>query len=271
VAEGQETVIVALLTDFGLEDVFVASCHGVIAKLAPEVRVLDVTHLVPAGDVRRGAALLAQVIPHLPPAVVVGVVDPGVGTQRRAVAVQAGEHVLVGPDNGLLGWAASAAGGARAAYRLGDPSAGTSATFHGRDVFAPAAARLAGGTPVGRLGREIGLDSLVRLPEPVHQVGAGHVEAEVLTVDRYGNLQTCLPPEPAARAGLRPGTEVQVACGGHTLRARYGSTFGSVPAGEPVVFVDSAGLLAVAVNQGDAARELSAGAGSLLRLTAGGR
>ena len=128
----------SFLTDYGLQDGFVAACHGVAARIAPDARIIDVTHLVPPGDVRRGAAVLAQTVPYLPPAVHVAVVDPGVGTARRGVAVAAGESVFIGPDNGVLSWAVTACGGAAAAVSLTNRAlwlAGAAATFHGRDIF----------------------------------------------------------------------------------------------------------------------------------------
>src|ERR671939_426163 len=137
---------ISLTTDYGTFDGFVAACHGAIARIAPDVRVIDVTHHVPPADVSRGAAVLAQTVPSLPPSVHVAVVDPGVGTARRGVAIQAGDGVLVGPDNGLLPPAAQALGGIRRAVVLDrrDWMAATvSPTFHGRDVFAPVAARIA--------------------------------------------------------------------------------------------------------------------------------
>src|ERR1700735_3389012 len=126
----------SFLTDDGLQDGFVAACHGVAARLAPHAAVIDVTHLIPPGDIRRGAAVLAQTVPYLPPAVHVAVVDPGVGTARRGVAVASGEALFVGPDNGLLTWAVAACGGARAAVSLTNRElwlAGAAVTFHGRD------------------------------------------------------------------------------------------------------------------------------------------
>jgi S-adenosyl-L-methionine hydrolase (adenosine-forming) len=253
-------VIVALLTDFGLTDGFVAACHGVIARIAPGVRVLDVTHLVPPGDIRRGAAVL-----------VVGVVDPGVGTNRRAVVVRAGPHLLVGPDNGLLPGAADAVtpGGPERAWQVSNRALGLAAvsrTFHGRDVFSPLAAHLATGTPPAEAGPEVPVGTLVRLPEPVRRAGPGAATGEVLTVDRYGNLQTALTERDLAAAGLSPGDGVAVRVGPVAGRARYGETFGSAGAGELVLYRDSAGLVAVAVNGGDAAARLSAAAGDLVLL-----
>ena len=130
------------LTDYGLEDGFVAACHGVALRIAPETRIIDITHLVPPGDIRRGAAVLAQTGRYLPPAVHVAVVDPGVGTARRGIAVAAGDSVFVGPDNGLLSWAVAEAGGATEAVSLTNRALWldtATATFHGRDIFMPVA------------------------------------------------------------------------------------------------------------------------------------
>src|SRR5215470_8878209 len=183
---------ISLTTDFGLSDGFVAALHGVIARQAPWVRVIDITHLVNPGDVAGGSAVLAQTVRHLPPAVHVAVVDPGVGTKRRAIAVQTPAGVLVGPDNGLLPGAAQELGGVTAVVQLTNPAwhaPSVSATFHGRDMFAPVAARLAAGTPLADAGDPLPADTLVRLPEPTVTTGDGYLEAEVLTVDRFGNVQ----------------------------------------------------------------------------------
>lgn len=254
---------ISLTTDYGVSDGFVASCHGVIACLAPAVRVIDVTHLVGPGDVRRGAAVLAQTVPHLPPAVHVGVVDPGVGTSRRAIAMGTPGGVLVGPDNGLLVWAAQALGGPQTVVELANPlwSASTvSRTFHGRDVFVPAAARIAGGAPLDEAGPPVDPASLVRLPDPVLAVGPGWLEAEVLTVDRFGNVQLAAPAPLIEQFG--PALTV----GG--VRARRGATFADAPPGGLVVFTDSAEQVAVAVNGGRAAVVLSVNPGDVLRLVA---
>lgn len=256
---------VSFTTDYGLADGFVAACHGVIATLAPPVRVIDVTHQVPPGDVRHGAALLAQTLPYLPPAVHVAVVDPGVGTPRRGVALQTGGGpVLVGPDNGLLPWAADALGGTTAAVELTDPEwfvHPVSRTFHGRDIFAPVAARLAAGAALAGAGPAVPAGELVRLPEPVVRGGAGWLEAEVLTVDRFGNVQLAAAgARLAAVAG--PGGEVTV--GG--VPAVHGGTFADAPDGGLVVLVDSADRVAVAVNGGRAAAVLGVTPGDLVRI-----
>lgn len=252
---------VSLTTDYGLSDGFVAACHGVIARLAPDVRVIDVSHLVPPGDVRRGAAVLAQTVRHLPPAVHVAVVDPGVGTARRGVAMSTAGGMLVGPDNGLLLWAAEALGGVLAAVELTNPlwfGDEVSHTFHGRDIFSPVAARLAAGGALAEAGPAIDPAGLVRLPEPVVSIGAGWLEAEVLTVDRFGNVQLAAPGD--ALLGLAGRLTVA------GVPAIRGTTFGDACDGGLVVYVDSADRVAVAVNGGRAAVVLPVAPGDRIRV-----
>jgi S-adenosylmethionine hydrolase len=252
---------ISMTTDYGQSDGFVAACHGAIARLAPDVRVIDVTHAVPPGDVTRAAAVLAQAVPHLPTAVHVAVVDPGVGTARRGVAVHTAGGLLVGPDNGLLPWAADALGGAQAAVELTNRAwfaARVSHTFHGRDIFAPVAARLAMGAPMDEAGPAVDPATLVRLPEPVVATGDGWVEAEVLTVDRFGNVQLAAPAAALDSLGDR------LTVGGtHAVR---GQTFSDAPPGGLVVFADSADRIAVAVNGGRAVVVLAVGPGDVLRV-----
>jgi S-adenosylmethionine hydrolase len=253
---------VSLTTDYGLSDGFGAACHGVIARLAPDVRVIDVTHLVPPGDVARGAAVLAQAVPHLPTSVHVAIVDPGVGTARRCVAVQATRGVLVGPDNGLLPAAADLLGGADRVVELANPAWFTgpvSATFHGRDVFAPAAALIATGADLAGAGPALDPATLVRLPEPVVDVGDGVLEAEVLTVDRFGNVQLAAPGETLTVLG-----EALMVGGIHATK---GDTFADAPPGDLVVYVDSAGKVALAINGGRAVVALSVSPGDVVRVT----
>lgn len=251
----------SLTTDYGRIDGFVAACHGVVARLAPAVRVIDVTHDVAPGAVAQAAAVLAQTVPHLPPAVHVAVVDPGVGTSRRGIAVQTPNGVLVGPDNGLLPWAADALGGATAAVELTNVdwfAPVVSRTFHGRDIFAPVAARLATGSPLTQAGRELDPADLVRLPDPVVAVGDGWLEAEVLTVDRFGNVQLAAPGTALAGLGER------LIVGG--IPATRGTTFADAPAGGLVVLVDSSDRVAVAANGGRASVLLRVTPGDLVRI-----
>jgi S-adenosyl-L-methionine hydrolase (adenosine-forming) len=250
---------VSITTDYGTLDGFVAAVKGVIAGIAPDVTVIDVTHQVPAQDVRRGAAVLAQAAPWLPPAVHLAVVDPGVGTRRRGIAVVAARGVLVGPDNGLLLPAADALGGMAAAYELADPAyrlAEVSATFHGRDVFAPAAAHLCLGLDPARLGPAV--PDPARLPALTVHIGPGEVRAEVLSVDGFGNVQL-------AATGLG-GLTGAVRVDGRP--ATVGRTFADVPAGALVVLTDSAGHVAVAVNRGNAAGQLGVEPGDVVEIRA---
>ncbi len=265
---------VSLLTDYGTADGFVAACHGVIARIAPAARVIDITHDVPPGDIRRGAAVLAQTVRSLPAAVHVAVVDPGVGTSRRAVALRTPGGVLVGPDNGLLGWAAEALGGTTAAVDLTDPTyheRSAASTFDGRDVFAPVAAYLATGVGFAAVGAALGLRELVSLPPLRRDVTPGRIECEVLTVDRFGNVQTSALRGDADAAGLTRGADVQVTTPSGRHRIPFAHTFGDVPAGVPLCLLDSADRLALAVNGGDAAARLDLAAADPLTISAADR
>jgi S-adenosylmethionine hydrolase len=255
---------ISLTTDYGTFDGFVAACHGSIARIAPEVRVIDVTHHVPPADVTRGAAVLAQTAPYLPDAVHCAVVDPGVGTARRGLAIGTPRGVLVGPDHGLLIAAADALGGidgvtelSNKDWTLGD----VSRTFHGRDVFAPAAARIALGAELDEAGPAVDADTLVRLPAPVVTVGDGWIEAEVLTVDRFGNVQL------AATGGTLQGLGTDLTVNGN-VSARRGATFADVDKGDLLVYEDSAGQVGIAVNNGRAVVVLSVRPGDLVRVAA---
>jgi S-adenosylmethionine hydrolase len=293
---------ITFLTDYGLEDGFVAACHGVAARLAPHVRVMDITHLVPPGDVRRGAAVLAQTVPYLPPGVHVAVVDPGVGTARRGIAIEGPGGVFVGPDNGLLSWAARGLtaggihpqitgplqgeprnGGGLRAYELANPKLWlepVSATFHGRDIFTPVAAQLACGLDIELVGPEVDPDSLITLPTPMRRVQNGGAEGEVLSVDRFGNVQMSLTRADLDQLGARVGGALMVALGvsariqgnaapqrRRTFTVPYRETFGSVAPGELVAYADSAGCLALAVNSGDAAQRLGLPPGARIRVS----
>jgi S-adenosyl-L-methionine hydrolase (adenosine-forming) len=259
------------LTDYGLEDGFVAACHGVASRIAPGIRIIDITHLVPPGDVRRGAAVLAQTIPYLPAGVHVAVVDPGVGTARRPVAIRAADgSVFIGPDNGLLSWAVAAGGGAADAYQLTNGELWlhpVSATFHGRDIFAPVAAHLARGLDITEVGGQIDLAELVSLPAPTSRVQDGEAEGEVMSVDRFGNVQLSIAASEAGRMGIGLGSTVVVRCGRRQLTLPYLETFAAVAPGELVAYTDSAGLISLAVNAGDAAQQLGLPPGAHVRLT----
>ncbi|MBB4934110.1 hypothetical protein F4561_004930 [Lipingzhangella halophila] len=260
----------SFLTDYGREDGFVAICHGQILERAPAVRVIDITHDVPPGDVRRGATVLAETAPELPPGVHVTVVDPGVGTERRSIAVRAGGHVLVGPDNGLLVWAAEALGGIEACHEIANPGLWrhpVSATFHGRDIYAPVGAWLAAGLPLSETGPELPSSELVRLPEPRHEVSGGLARGEVRAIDRFGNCQLSLLRDDLAGADTPPGS-LRVHAPGGRWTVPFGHTFASVGAGEPVLLVDSAGYVALSENGGDAARSFGLSVGDAIDIEA---
>ena len=258
------------LTDYGLEDGFVAACHGVCLQVAPNARIIDITHLIRPGDIRRGAAVLAQTVPYLPPAVHVAVVDPGVGTARRAVGVAAGGSIFIGPDNGLLSWAVEAAGGASDAVSLTNKALWrdrVTATFHGRDIFMPVAAHLAAGTPLAEAGDELDVASLVRLPTPESRVFDRGVAGEVVTVDRFGNAQLAATGADAARGGIIPGAAITLSWDDGEITVRFGVTFGEVAPGELVAYTDSAGFVSIAVNGGSAAQRLGLRPGTRVTLT----
>jgi len=257
------------LTDYGLEDAFVAVCHAVASQVAPDVQITDITHLIPLGDIRRGAMVLAQAVPYFPPAVHVAVVDPGVGTARRGVAVEAGGSLFVGPDNGLLSVAVAAAGGAVRAVSLTNRALwrDTSAvTFHGRDVFMPVAARLAAGLPLEQAGEPAEVNSLVTLPRPECRITSGGALVEVVTVDGFGNVQLSLPGADAPRAGLTPGKTVTLTWAGREITAPFVTTFGEVAPGEPLCYRDSGDWVALAVANGNAARRYDLRPGTRMTL-----
>jgi S-adenosyl-L-methionine hydrolase (adenosine-forming) len=201
----------------------------------------------------------------------VAVVDPGVGTARRGVAVAAGESVFVGPDNGLLSWAVTAAGGAARAFSLTNSKLWLSQvtpTFHGRDIFMPVAAHLAADAELAAAGEEIDVGALVTLPVPERLVRDGVAEGEVLTVDRFGNVQLTITGTDAAEIGVKPGGTVLVHCGHRQLILPYREMFGAVATGELVAYTDSAGLVSIAVNGGNAAQRLGLPPGARVSIAA---
>jgi S-adenosyl-L-methionine hydrolase (adenosine-forming) len=260
-------MIITFLSDYGLTDVFVGVCHGVIARVCPPARVIDISHGVPRGNVRAGALMLRGALGYVPVGVHLAVVDPGVGGERRAVAVRTADgRQFVGPDNGLLSLCYEAGGGVAEAVDIGhSPFAlePISATFHGRDIFAPVAARLAAGSSLSDAGEPIDPDGLVRLELPRPSVEDGVVVAHAVYLDRFGNVQLDASPEVL---DLRAGQAVAVSVRSETWPGFFGRTFADVPAGELVVYADSDGALAVAVNQGSAVDRLGVSVGDELRI-----
>ena len=243
-------------------------CRGVVKRIAPEADVIDITHGIAPRDVRAGALLLASALPYMPAGVHVAVVDPGVGGGRRAIAVRGAEdgRTYVGPDNGLLLVAAERLGGVGQAVELTNPDymlVPVSATFHGRDVFAPVAGHLARGVSLSALGPEVEPRELVRLELPPAGVRPGALHATVLVVDRFGNVALNAGSGELAEAGIR-GDAVALEAPAGTFVAALGRTFADVPSGELILFEDSSGRLAIAANGGDAASAIGASGGEAL-------
>ncbi len=260
---------VTFLTDFGYSDEYPGVCRLVIAAVDPGIRVIDLTHGIPPGDIRRGALALAAAVRFSPPAVHLAVVDPGVGGRRRALALICGDHFLVGPDNGLLMPAASVLGGIDAAFDIsGTPvRAGESDTFHGRDIFSPVAAELARGAAPGELGEAIGFRELELLEVPEPTITTGRIDAQVLYLDQYGNVILNLHSEVLDGTFFTEEVPIQLETSLQKMIVPVGRTFADVAAGEPVLFTDSTGFLALAVNRGSAGSRFGLGPDNSVRFT----
>lgn len=249
-------VPISFLSDFGHDDEFVGVVHGVIARVAPEVRVIDVTHGIGRGDIRGGALALLRAVQYLPSGVVLAVVDPGVGTARRPIAVRSPWGFFVGPDNGLLAPAVAMVGGADLVVAIEDPSfrlPAHGATFDGRDVFAPAAAVLASGeADIGDLGPVVENDSVTPLMVPLVEHEGGSVRGEVLWVDGFGNAQTNVTPDDLASIGVATGDRLVMTVGTFEQTLTWVSAYADVAVGRGLLHVDSYGQIAVAVRAGRA-------------------
>lgn len=265
---------VLFLSDFGLDDEYVGICHAVIARLAPGASVIDLTHGIPPEDVMAGAVALAGAVPYAPPeAVVLAVVDPGVGTERRGIAVEAGGLALVAPDNGLIGLALMALGGPERAVQL-DPGRispwPVSSTFHARDVFSPAAARLASGGSLDDLGESVDVGRLSELMVGEPLVEPGRISTTVIGVDRFGNVRLGAGAADLRESGLADEPVLALERGGAPVPLRRVRTFGDLPRDELGVLVDSAGWVAVVCNLGSAAERLGLGRGDRAVITRDG-
>ncbi|HEV2772084.1 MAG TPA: SAM-dependent chlorinase/fluorinase [Thermoleophilaceae bacterium] len=262
-------MIITLLTDYGREDEFVGVCHAVIRGIHPGAEIVDLTHGIPRHAVRQGAVVLRNALPYLPAGVHVGIVDPGVGSERRAVAVTCADgRTLVGPDNGLLSLAWQEGGGvveavdaSRSPHRL-EP---VSATFHGRDVFAPVAAHLATGEPLPEAGEPLDPADLVVIELPTVRRDGSKLLAHAVGLDRFGNV--ALNASRADLAELDPGATVVVESRGERFPGRFARTFADVKPGELILYEDANRSLAVALNRGDAATTLDIGLGDEVRLS----
>ena len=262
-------MFVTFLSDFGLRDDFVGTCHGVIKRIAPEAQIVDITHGIPPRAIVQGALVLANTVPYMPVGVHLAVVDPGVGGPRRALALRDEEgRSYVGPDNGLLLPAAERGGIAEAHEIVNAAYALTpvSPTFHGRDIFAPAAAHLASGLPLAELGPPIDAEALVRLELPRAEVRPNRIAATVLYVDAFGNMQLNLTREHLDQAELEPGARVELELAGQRYFAVAARTFSDARVGDLILYEDSYGNVAVAMNRGNAAEMLAASADQELRI-----
>jgi S-adenosylmethionine hydrolase len=263
--------VVTLLTDYGTESEFPGICHGVIRRICPAAAIVDITHAIPRHDARHGGLVLRNAIGYMPVGFHVAVVDPQVGSERRAVAVRCDDgRVLVGPDNGVLSLAWDACGGAieavdisRSPHRL-EP---VSATFHGRDVFAPVAAALAAGAELPEAGDPIDAASLATLKLPRPRRDGDVLTGHALLIDVYGNVTLDIRHDDLAGTGLAYGRPLEVSAGGSSRRATFTGTFADVAAGELLVYEDSSRMLALAINRGDAATTLGIASDSEVRLT----
>ena len=265
---------ISFLSDYGRRDEFVGVVHSVVRSIAPAVAVLDITHDIAPYDVRAGGLALARSAQYLVPGVVLAVVDPGVGTGRRAVAVEVGDgqSYLVGPDNGLLAPAVAMVGGATAAITLDNPEyhlASPGPTFDGRDVFGPAAAVLAAEqAAITDLGPPLPNDSLTPLLLPLVEPEGAGIRGEVWWLDQFGNCQTNVSAEDLTALGASPGGEVTLQVGGTEYELPWVAAYGEVEPGQPLLHLDSYGLIAIAVREGSAAERLNLSEGHQVVLQA---
>lgn len=253
---------ITFLSDYGLEDEFVGVCRGVVKRVAPDVEILDIAHGIPPQDVAAGATVLAQAVRYMPAAVHLAIVDPGVGTPRRAVAIEtASGSPLVGPDNGVLSLAAEALGGVTRAFAITNKSLfleAPSRTFHGRDIFAPVAARIALGMDIQEVGTECALDGLIRIDTPPAKVDDDHIHARVVQIDHFGNLQLNFGRSELEGIGVILGDETEIRVGGRSFKAPYSQAFSEVKKGGLILLEDSHRHLTIAVNMGNARDALEA-------------
>ena len=248
---------ITFLTDFGLQDDFVGTCHGVMKRIAPDVEIIDITHGIAPQAVLQGALTLANTLPFMPEGVHLAVIDPGVGGARRALALRdAHGRVYVGPDNGLLIPAAEKLGGIAEAHELANPEyalESVSRTFHGRDLFSPAAAHLSRGVAIEELGPPVDPHALVRLEVPEPEVGQNRIRATALYVDHFGNIQLNLRRDHLEDGDLQPGTTVELELALERYYATAARTFADARAGDIILYEDAYRNVAIAISGGSAA------------------
>lgn len=263
-------MLVTFLSDFGLRDDFVGVCHGVIKRIAPDAEIIDITHGIPPQAVLQGALVLANTIGFMPVGVHLAIVDPGVGGPRRPLVLRdAEERLYVGPDNGLLLPAAGRAG-IVAAHELANPAyalESISRTFHGRDLFSPAAAHLARGVPLEELGPPLDPEGLVSLDVPEPALAEGAADATLLYVDSFGNIALNLTRDDVERIGIVSGTRLEIELAGERYYAVMARTFADARPGDVILYEDSYKNMSVAISRGSAARMLHAVPGQRIRIT----
>ena len=263
---------ISFLSDFGTDDEFVGVVHGVLAKLAPDSRVIDLGHNISPGNVRSAALSLTRAIQYLPEGVALVVIDPGVGSDRKALGIETPWGFFVGPDNGVLSPAVAMVGGGTKIVSIENPEAmipSPGATFHGRDVFAPAAALLASGeAALEDLGPSLEGSMVMPLMLPLPEVENAAVTGEAWWVDRFGNVQTNIGPDELGSLGLEPGGWATLKVGATVYEMPWVSAYADVAEGEGLLHVDSAGLVAFAVRGGRADELYRLGEGIAVTLAA---
>ncbi len=263
-------MFITFLSDFGLQDDFVGTCHGVMKRIAPDAEIIDITHGIPPQHVLQGALVLSNTLPYMPEGAHLAVVDPGVGGQRRPLALATGEgRLLVGPDNGLLIPAAERTGGIAAAHEIANPDYAldsVSRTFHGRDLFSPAAAHLARGVPIDELGPPIDPQALLRLDVPAAEIGQNRIRACVLYVDHFGNMQLNLTRDDLEQAGVLPGVTVELELALERYYAIAARTFADARGGDIILYEDAYRNIAIAINGGSASDLFGVGPGQEVRI-----
>lgn len=264
---------ITFLSDYGLRDEFAGVCRAVVLRISPHSQVIDLTHGIVPGAVGAGALVLAGALPYTPPGVHVAIVDPAVGTQRRAIAVRVADEdrVLVGPDNGLLMPAIEQLGGAVEAVEISSSPARllpVSPTFHGRDIFSPVAASIAAGSSLSHHGPELDPARLIQITLPKPFIGPGRIVAHASAVDRFGNIRLDCESKSMDEAGFGFGNRLEIRVGESSQYAVAGRTFADSQPGSLVVYRGSNGTLAIAANRGSAAAILDIEAGAEIEISA---
>lgn len=262
----KQTLIISFLSDFGDEDGWVASCKGVILTIAPEAKFIDISHSIPSFNIKRGALVLASTVPYLPIGIHIAVIDPGVGTERRGIIakVKRGDF-LVGPDNGIFGPVIERLGGATEVVEIKNRKyfrEGICATFHGRDIFAPAAAFLFSGVKMIEFGPKIAPKDMERKPWKEPQFSKDQIVGEIIDIDRFGTLRSNISPKILEKMGIKKANLIKSEWSSKVFKSPFVETFGQVAKGEKLLLIDSTGFLCLAINCGSAAQNLNSQIGA---------